>query len=134
MVWPHMLARVMLALRVILATANPLEEQVVDILDQVESIEAQLRERLRFVAAEGTKEARDRMRKEAIEWFIKLEELGTELVELQQQCQTEQRPTDTVGDALLKLEDVAVQIGADAMGLGNYNRVKQQLRAKIYQE
>lgn len=122
------------ALRVILATANPLEEQVVDVLDQVESIEAQLRERLRFVEAEGTKEARDRMRKEAIEWFIKLEELGTGLVELQQQCKTEQRPTDTVDDALLKLEDVAVQIGADAMGLGNYNRVKQQLRAKIYQD
>lgn len=122
------------ALRTILATANPLEEQVVDALDQIESIEAQLRERLKFVAAEGTNEARDRLRSEAIEWFIKLEEIGKELAELQKTCKVENRPTDTVDDALLKMEDVAVQVGADAMNLGNYNRVKQQMRAKIYQE
>jgi MoxR-like ATPase len=122
------------ALRVILATANPLEEEVVDVLDQVESIEAQLRERLKWVEAEQTKEARDRLRAEAIEWFIKLEELGVGLHELQKQCKAENRPSDTVDDALLKLEDVAVQVGADAMNLGNYNRVKQQMRAKIYQE
>ena len=121
-------------LRTILATANPMEEQVVDVMDQVESIEAQLHEKLKWSEAEGTQEARDRLRSEAVEWFIKLEQLGQNLTELQAQCKTEKRPTDTVDDALNKLEDVAVQIGAKAMNLGNYNRVQQRLRSKIYQE
>ena len=120
------------ALRVILATANPLEEKVVDSMDQIEAIEAQLREKLKTFKLDPTKEARDAMRRDAIEWFIKLEELGSELVELQRQCEAESRPTDTVKDALTRLEDTAVKVGADAMGLDNYNNVKKNLQRKIY--
>lgn len=122
------------ALRVILSLANPMEEKIVDVMEQVEEIEANLRDRLRYAEAENTKEARDRLRTEGIEWFIKLEELGGVLAEVQTQCKAENRPTETIDDALAKLEEVGVQIGADAMNLGSYNRVKQQLRRKIYNQ
>lgn len=120
------------ALRVILSIANPLEEKVVDLMDQVDEIEAQLREKLKWANAEATQEAKNELRRESIEWFVKLGELGKGLVQLQEQCKSEKRPASTIDDALFKLQEVAVQIGADAMGLGNYEKVREKLQKDMY--
>ena len=62
-------------LRAILKMSNPVEQKVVDILDQLEEIEAQLRDEVKKAQADNTVEGRHELREQAIEWWTKIEGL-----------------------------------------------------------
>lgn len=119
-------------MRAILSHANPIEQDVVGVIEAIESIEASLREEVKKAAAAATPQARSALREQGIEWFTKLEGLGRQLKELQEKAEASGRSSRTVNEAMQRLEAVGVLIGSDAMGLDKFSKVKDQMRQRIF--
>lgn len=119
-------------MRAILSHANPIEQAVVDIMDQLEQIEGSLREEVRKTQAAGTQQARQELREQGIEWFTKTEGLGRQLKDLESQAVRDGRNTRTITDAMNRLEAVGVLIGSDAMNIQQFSRVKDQMKQRIF--
>lgn len=121
-------------LRTILAMASPVSHKVVDLTDQVEQIEAQLREEVKRVNVEGTEKARTELREQGIEWFTKLEGVMKELATLQEKSQKDNRAITVIEEAMNKTEQVTLLVGADAMKLSQYNTALTKMRERVFGE
>ena len=113
-------------LRAILKMSNPVEQKVVDILDQLEEIEAQLRDEVKKAQADNTVEGRHELREQAIEWWTKIEGLMRGLRSLRDDSIKAEPSTEVVDGALAKGEEVGVLIGSEAMGLDRFNKARRE--------
>lgn len=121
-------------LRTILAMASPVSHRVVDLTDQVEQIEAQLREEVKRVNVEGTEKARNELREQGIEWFTKLEGVMKELADLQEKTKDDNRAGVVIEEAMNKTEQVTLLVGSDAMKLSSYNTALTKMRERVFGE
>lgn len=121
-------------LRTILAMASPVSHRVVDLTDQVDQIEAQLREEVKRVNVDGTESARTQLREQGIEWFTKLEGVMKELADLQEKTKDDNRATVVIDEAMNKTEAVTLLVGSDAMNLTSYNTALSKMRERVFGE
>jgi len=121
-------------LRTILAMASPVSHRVVDLTDQVEQIEAQLREEVKRVNVDGTEKARSELREQGIEWFTKLEGVMKELAGLQEKTKDDNRAGAVIEEAMNKTEQVTLLVGSDAMKLTSYNNALSKMRERVFGE
>jgi MoxR-like ATPase len=121
-------------LRAILAMASPVSHEVVDLTDQVDQIEAQLREEVKRVNVEGTETARTELREQGIEWFTKLEGIMKRLADLQDKTGEDNRVTTVIEEAMNKVEKVTLLVGSDAMRLSTYNTALNKMRERVFGE
>jgi MoxR-like ATPase len=121
-------------LRTILAMASPVSHRVVDLTDQVEQIEAQLREEVKRVNVDGTEKARSELREQGIEWFTKLEGVMKELAGLQEKTKDDNRAGTVIEEAMNKTEQVTLLVGSDAMKLTSYNNALSKMRERVFGE
>ncbi len=119
-------------LRAVLALASPVSHAVVDITDQLDEIEGQLREEVKLASVEGTEAARNQLREQGIEWFTKIEGLVRKLAELEEKVQADGRATTVVDEAMQRAEALTVLVGADAMKLQGYNRAKDKMKERVF--
>jgi len=121
-------------LRAVLALASPISHEVVDLTDQIEEIESQLREEVKRAKVDGTESARNELREQGIEWFTKLEGLVRKLADLQEKVESDGRAAIIVEEAMQRAEAVTVLVGADAMQLSGYNRARDKMRERVFGE
>ena len=121
-------------LRAVLALASPISHEVVDLTDQIEEIESQLREEVKRAKVDGTESARNELREQGIEWFTKLEGLIRKLADLQEKVESDGRAAIIVEEAMQRAEAVTVLVGADAMQLSGYNRARDKMRERVFGE
>jgi MoxR-like ATPase len=119
-------------LRAVLALASPVSHAVVDIMDQLDEIEGQLREEVKLASADGTESARNQLREQGIEWFTKIEGLVRSLADLEAKVQADGRATTVVDEAMQRAEALTVLVGADAMKLQGYNRAKDKMKERVF--
>ncbi|KKL85439.1 hypothetical protein LCGC14_1954740, partial [marine sediment metagenome] len=119
-------------LRAVLALASPVSHAVVDITDQLDEIEGQLREEVKLASVEGTEAARNQLREQGIEWFTKIEGLVRKLAELEEKVQADGRATSVVDEAMQRAEALTVLVGADAMKLSGYNKAKDKMKERVF--
>lgn len=119
-------------LRTILKLSNPIEHDVVDIMDQIEQIDGELREALRLAATEQTKGSRDALREQGIEWFQKCEAMSQELAVYKKKCIDSDRSTAVTDKAVDSLRAVFIRIGSEAMGLGAFKSEQDKLDGLIF--
>ncbi len=119
-------------LRAVLALASPVSHAVVDIIDQLDEIEGQLREEVKLASADGTESARNVLREQGIEWFTKIEGLVRSLADLEEKVQADGRATNVVDEAMQRAEALTVLVGADAMKLQGYNRAKDKMKERVF--
>jgi MoxR-like ATPase len=121
-------------LRTILAMASPVSHEVVDLIDQVDQIESQLREEVKRANVEGTESARNQLREQGIEWFTKLEGVMKRLAELQEKTADDNRATTVIEEAMNKTEKVTLLVGSDAMRLSTYSKALSKMRERVFGE
>lgn len=119
-------------LRAVLNLASPISKHVVDLKDQIDGIEAQLREAVKQAAVEDTESARNSLREQGIEWFTKLEGVITELAELEEKAADDTRAKATVSETIQRAEQVVMMVGSDAMKLNSYSRVRDKMRDRVF--
>ena len=119
-------------LRAILAMASPISHEVVDLRDQIDEIEAQLREEVKLANTEGTESARNKLREQGIEWFTKLEGIVRKLAELEEKAKKDNRASAVVGEAMQRAEQVTMLVGADAMKLTTYNTARDKMKERVF--
>lgn len=119
-------------LRAILAMASPVSHKVVDLTDQIDEIEAQLREEVKLANVEGTETARNKLRELGIEWFTKLEGIVRQLAELEEKSASDKRAASVVGEAMQRAEQVTMLVGADAMKLKTYNAARDKMKERVF--
>lgn len=115
-------------LRIILQHANPMEEKVVDLLDSLEEIEEDVRRMVKRVQSDPSPAAKKEMTENGIEWWTKLQDIAKEVRSIRIQAERDGRDTTMIDSARSRVEQVALLVGADAMGLRNMqNFVDKQL-------
>jgi MoxR-like ATPase len=120
-------------LRAVLALASPVSHAVVDIMDQLDEIEGQLREEVKLASVDGTESARNQLREQGIEWFTKVEGLVRSLADLEEKVKhSDGRSTTVVDEAMQRAEALTVLIGADAMKLTGFNRAKDKMKERVF--
>ena len=120
-------------LRAVLALASPVSHKVVDIMDQLDEIEGQLREEVKLANVDGTETARNQLREQGIEWFTKIEGLVRELADLEEKVKnSDGRASVVVDEAIQRAEALTVLVGADAMKLTGYNRAKDKMKERVF--
>lgn len=119
-------------LRAVLSLASPISEAVVDLRDQIDQIEAQLREEVKKAAVEDTESSRNQLREHGIEWFTKLEGIVRELAELEEKTGDDARAKATVGETIQRAEQVTMMVGSDAMKLNSYAKVRDKMRDRVF--
>jgi MoxR-like ATPase len=119
-------------LRAVLNLASPISKDVVDLKDQIDEIEAQLREAVKQAAVDDTESARNQLREQGIEWFTKLEGIVRELAELEEKADDDARAKATVSETIQRAEQVTMMVGSDAMKLNSYSRVRDKMRDRVF--
>lgn len=119
-------------LRTILAMASPISHEVVDLIDQIDEVESQLREEVKRASVEGTESARNKLREQGIEWFTKLEGITRRLATLQEKTTSDQRAATVVDEAMQRAEAVVMLVGADAMKLQSYTKAREKMRERVF--
>ncbi len=119
-------------LRAVLALASPVSHAVVDITDQLDEIEGQLREEVKQAKVDGTEKARNELREQGIEWFTKIEGLVRRLADLEEKVAADGRATTVVDEAMQRAEQLTVLVGADAMKLTGYNKAKDKMKERVF--
>lgn len=119
-------------LRAVLNLASPISKDVVDLRDQIDEIEAQLREEVKKAAVEDTESARNTLREQGIEWFTKLEGIVRQLAELEEKAGEDARAKATVSETMQRAEQVTMMVGSDAMKLHSYSKVRDKMRDRVF--
>ena len=119
-------------LRAILAMASPVSHKVVDLRDQIDQIESKLREEVKKAATEDTESARNALREQGIEWFTKMEGIVRQLAELQDKASDDDRAISVINETMQRAEQVTMLVGADAMKLDSYTKVRDKMRERVF--
>lgn len=106
-------------LRTVLQHANPLEEQVVDILDALDEIENNLRKAVKKVQADPSPANKKELTENGVEWWTKISDVAKEVNAIKKQAVRDGRASPTIDTAIGRVEQVGMLVGADAMGLRN---------------
>jgi MoxR-like ATPase len=121
-------------LRAILALASPAAHAVVDITDQIDQIEGELREEVKRANVEGTEKARSALREQGIEWYTKMEGLIRKLAELDETVRKDGRTSPEVQEAMQRAEMVVTLIGSEAMNLRSFNTARDRMRERVFRQ